>query len=91
MGALVVTGAKRLQGDFYHYIYRKNSKKLWGMKNKIAGRSNDKSTVKSCIKVDSIEYYDAQSITNELGKYFADVGETYADKIGARCSSTLNK
>ena len=61
--------------------FRSNTKKLWGMINKIAGKANDKSTVINCIKVDAIEHYDATGITNNLGKYFSSVGESYANSI----------
>ena len=61
--------------------FKSNTKKLWGMIKKITGKVNDKSTVISCIKVDTIEHYDATGITNTLGKYFSSVGEAYANKI----------
>ena len=61
--------------------FRDNSKKLWSMINNITGKTNDKTSLIECIKVDNIEYYDGLGITNSLCKYFANVGENFSSKI----------
>ena len=61
-----------------------------GIINEIAGKSNDKSTVINCIKVDAIDHYDSHGITNALGKYFATVGETYAKSISQPSNPVSN-
>ena len=61
--------------------FKNNSKKLWNMINKISGKNNDKTSIIDYIKVDSIEYYDSLGITNNLCKYFANIGENLASKI----------
>ena len=52
------------------------------MINSITGKTNDKSTAISSIKVDNIERTDSHSICNEFGKYFSTVGQKLAKKIG---------
>ena len=61
--------------------FRNNSKKLWNMINKISGKNNDKTSIKDYIKVENIEYYDSLGITNNLCKYFANIGENLSSKI----------
>ena len=61
--------------------FRNNSKKLWNMINKISGKNNDKTSIIDYIKVDNIEYYDSVGITNNLCKYFANIGENLLSKI----------
>ena len=61
--------------------FRNNSKKLWNMINKISGKNNDKTSIIDYIKVNNIEYYDSVGITNNLCKYFANIGENLSSKI----------
>ena len=51
------------------------------MINKISGKNNDKTSIIDYIKVENIEYYDSLGITNNLCKYFANIGENLASKI----------
>ena len=51
------------------------------MINNITGKSNDKTSIIEYIKVDNIEYYNSSGITNNLCKYFANVGENLSSKI----------
>ena len=51
------------------------------MINSIANKTNDKTSLIECIKVDKIEYYDAFGISNNLCKYSASVGENLSAKI----------
>ena len=61
--------------------FKNNSKKLWNMINKISGKNKDKTSIIDYIKVDYIEYYDSSGITNNLCKYFANIGENLLSKI----------
>ena len=61
--------------------FKNNSKKLWNMINKISGKNKDKTSIIDYIKVDNIEYYDSSGITNNLCKYFANIGENLSSKI----------
>ena len=63
------------------FEFKNNSKKLWGMINNITKRNNDKTSIIEYIKVDNIEYYNSLGITNNLCKYFANIGENLALKI----------
>ena len=60
---------------------KNNSKKLWNMINKISGKNKDKTSIIDYIKVDNIKYYDSSGITNNLCKYFANIGENLSSKI----------
>ena len=51
------------------------------MINKISGKNNDKTSIIDYIKVENIEYYDSLGITNNLCKYFANIGENLSSKI----------
>ena len=51
------------------------------MINKISGKNNDKTSIIDYIKVDNIEYYDSVGITNNLCKYFTNIGEDLSSKI----------
>ena len=75
---------RHVRTDYYQnkcVEFRNNSKKLWNMINKISGKNNDKTSIIDYIKVDNIEYYDSSGITNNLCKYFANIGENLASKI----------
>ena len=61
--------------------FKQNSKKLWKMINSITNKTNDKTTLIDSLKIDNIEYYDSSSISNNLCKYFATVGENLSAKI----------
>ena len=61
--------------------FKNNSKKLWNMINKISGQNTDKTSIIEYIKVDNIEHYNSQGITNNLCKYFATIGKNLALKI----------
>ena len=70
--------------------FRNNSKKLWNMINKISGKNNDKTSIIDYIKVDNIEYYDSLGITNNLCKYFANIGENLSSKIPKSKNLSMN-
>ena len=61
--------------------FKKNTRKLWQLINDVIHRSNDKSSIIDCIKVDNIEIYDNKMISNKFGKYFSQLGGIFANKI----------
>ena len=70
--------------QYYHQKcteYRSNTKKLWNIINEVCGKITDKTTVISCLKIDSIKQYDSKKFGDHLGNYYANVGMQYANKI----------
>ena len=63
--------------------YRSNTKKLWQIINEVSGKIKDKSTVINCIKIKNVKTYSSIKITNEFGKYFSEIGESFASRIKA--------
>ena len=61
--------------------YRKNTKKLWQIINEVSGKIKDKSSVIHCIKIENVKTYSSAKITNEFGRYFSEIGESFANKI----------
>ena len=61
--------------------YKQNTKKLWGLINKINKKTVDKSTLIPKIKKDNIIYQSGNDVSNILAKHFATIGKTYAKKI----------
>ena len=61
--------------------YKQNTKKLWGLINKINKKTVDKSTLITKIKKDNIIYQSGSDVSNILVKHFATIGKTYAEKI----------
>ena len=61
--------------------FKSNTKKLWKTINEISRKTNDKSSLLDCIKVNNINYYDGQNICSEFGRYFSTVGNSLASKI----------
>ena len=61
--------------------YKRNTTKLWQLINDIIHKSNDKSCIIDCIKVNNIELYDKKKISNAFGEYFSNLGENFANKI----------
>ena len=54
--------------------YRSNSKKLWRLINKLTNKEHDKTNLIECLKIDNIMDYNSKHITEEFGKYFANIG-----------------
>ena len=61
--------------------FKRDSRKLWQLVNRIIGKSNNKIDSIDSLKIDSILKYDPSSITNGLCEFFANIGEEYANKI----------
>ena len=75
---------RRTKLQFYQEMcnrYKSQTKKLWGLINEIAGKTNDKSNLVEYLKIDDVKEYNAKKICNSFGKYFASVGKKFADKI----------
>ena len=53
-------------------------------------KETNKSCIISCLEIDKIKTYDAQSIANDLGKYFSNIGKIYAEKTG-KPSRSINE
>ena len=60
--------------------HKSNTKKLWGIINGVLKKVADKTSLISCRKIDKILVYDSNTITNEFGKYFTNVGKDLAKK-----------
>ena len=67
---------------------KRNTKKLWNLINEIIGTKKKSETKIDAIKVDNILRHNPKVITNELGKYFANVGKTYANKVPQSITTT---
>ena len=61
--------------------FRNNTKKLWQTINSLCGKQNDKTNVITCLQINNIRNFNANSIANEFSAHFANVGRTYASKI----------
>ena len=61
--------------------YKRNTTKLWLLINDIIHKTNDKSCIVDCIKVNNIELYDKKKISNAFGEYFSNLGENFTNKI----------
>ena len=69
--------------------YKNNTKQLGKAINQVIGKINDKTNCIDCIQVDNIEYYQSKDIGNHLGKYFADIGQNFTEKIPPPSKSIL--
>ena len=57
--------------------------------NVACSKYNDKSCIIECIRTGELQTYESKAIANEMAKYFATVGKTYADKI-SNSSKSIN-
>ena len=67
--------------------FKKNTKKLWQMINRISNKSSNKAALIEYLKVDQIEMHNAKDISNEFAKYFSTAGKAYANKIEESATS----
>ena len=70
--------------------FKSNSKRLWQLINRISNKKNDKSCLIDYLKINNIENEDPTAICNEFGKYFSNVGSSYAAKIPESKKSIAN-
>ena len=61
--------------------FKRNTKKLWQMINRITNKTSNKATLIEYLKVDTIEVHNAKEIATEFAKYFSTIGKNYANKI----------
>ena len=54
---------------------------MWELINHVIGKTSDKSSVLSHIKVNEIEILNEKAIANEFGKYFSNVGKDFAGRV----------
>jgi len=76
---------RKAKQSFYHNLldmYKDNIKKTWNTLNKIIGRSNDKSSISNIFLIDNTQVTDSNIIANGFCKFFSEIGEQYANKIG---------
>ena len=75
---------RKAKHDFYFnkcVEYKSNVKKMWELINQVIGKTSDKTSVISYIKVNDLEILNEKAIANEFGKYFSNVGRTYAKNV----------
>ena len=61
--------------------FQRNTRKLWQLINKVSGKINDKTSSIDYLCVNGIKEYTGEQIANTLARYFANVGETFANKV----------
>ena len=75
--------------------FQRNTKKLWQLINKVSGKMNDKTSSIDYLCVNGIKEYTGEQISNTLARYFANVGETLANKVPKSsqsfCNTPINK
>ena len=59
-----------------------NSKQLWQLINKIAGKQSNKTNVIDHLTIDSIKTFDSKLINKELAEHFSAIGKNLAEKLG---------
>ena len=65
--------------------FKNNTKMFWKIINEVSGKTNNKDSLIDSLKIDNIHVYESQKIANTFGKYFATVGERFANKIPKPC------
>ena len=70
--------------------FQRNTKKLWQLINKVSGKMNDKTSSIDYLSVNGIKEYTGEQIANTLARYFANVGETFANKVPKSSQSISN-
>ena len=73
--------AKKLYFETKCNEHKFNTKKLWIVINEICRKSNDKTSTIEYLKIGNLHDYNADKISNHLGKYFSSVGKVFAEKI----------
>ena len=79
------TGILRRARETYYQTkcteFKRNTKKLWQMINRITKKTSNKATLIEYLKVDTIKVHNAKDIATEFAKYFSTIGKNYANKI----------
>ena len=61
--------------------FKGNTKKLWGVMNSAVNKLSDKSSVIDKLTVEGVKITHPNAIADSLGKYFASVGDKFAQRI----------
>ena len=61
--------------------FKTNAKKLWAVINTITKKETNKHNIVDALKIDNLLVTERKSIAEEFGKYFSDIGKTYAQRI----------
>ena len=61
--------------------FKSNTKKLWGIINKVVNKSPHKQNVIDKLKIGNVTSGNASDIVEEFGKYYANIGKDLACKI----------
>ena len=59
----------------------KNTKKMWGIINKILKKQKSKGSIITHINVNGVKTYDSYKIANEFGKFYSTLGYNLSTKI----------
>ena len=54
--------------------YRDNTTKLWQVINQTIGKTKNSGSIIPFISIEGIKTYDAKRISNEFGKFYANLG-----------------
>ena len=60
---------------------KSNSHKIWGTINQNIRKSNNKTEVIEKLKINNMNEYNGQRISEEFAKYFSTIGKTYANSM----------
>ena len=82
--------AKRTYYQDQCKTHKSNTKKLWQTINYVIRKTNNKTESIDKLKINNILEYRGDVIVEELAKYFAGVGKTYADKIISPARSEMD-
>ena len=61
--------------------YRDNTRKLWHVINQTIGKTKHSGSIIPFISIEGIKTYDAKRISNEFGKFYANLGQNLASQI----------
>ena len=61
--------------------YRDNTIKLWQVINQTIGKTKNSGSIIPFISIEGIKTYDAKRISNEFGKFYANLGQNLASQI----------
>ena len=61
--------------------FKRNSKKIWDMINRLSHNERDKMNLIERLKIGNIMDYNAKNIATEFGKYFSSIGKSLANQI----------
>ena len=63
---------------------KSNTKELWWLINKAAGKISDKTSIIEYLNSNGLQLHNSEDITNKFGDYFSKVGNKYAERIACQ-------